>query len=146
MDLNFSCPSCRQELTADDSMIGREIACPACNEPIIIQDQSRIIDFHSGTGRVALHSTGGAGKELIQKPNPPLEVTAKAGIKARVKTIRRGDCLADGKDRFDETVTDFLASIGDVHAVTISPIQYTHVDAETKQPATDYGVLIVYRG
>ena len=36
MDINFVCESCNQELSADDSMAGMEIECPACQSTIAI--------------------------------------------------------------------------------------------------------------
>ena len=142
-DINFTCPSCRQELTADSSMIGQEISCPACNEMIIIQEQGR----SSGSGgRLVVPATGPAVEGLIGKPNRPLEAAAKAAIKMRFKTLRHHEHVKDGKDGFDAAVTKSLEEIGESNVVSVEPIQYTHIDNDGKQPMIDYGVMIVYKG
>jgi hypothetical protein len=82
---------------------------------------------------------------LIEKPLPPLEVAAKEGIKLRVKTFRRSDCVEVGKDHFDEIVTAFLNKVGEANVVTITPITYTHQDLASREWITEFGVLIVYR-
>ncbi|MEW6302163.1 MAG: hypothetical protein AB1705_01745 [Verrucomicrobiota bacterium] len=140
MDINFTCPNCSQLLTADDSMIGAEIACPSCNETIIVQAGPG-----GSGGKLTVPSGGKASEELIKKPNRPMEAVAKASIKLLQRTILRNECVVEGKDRFDQTVTEFLSSLGEGHFVSLHPIQYTRVDAETKQPVIDYGVIIVYK-
>lgn len=142
-DINFNCPSCRQELTADAAMVGQEITCPTCNEMIIIQDQSGL---RASGARLVVPSVGTGADDLIGKPNRPLEAAAKAAIRMRFKTIRHHEHVKDGKDGFDEVVTKFLDSVGEPHVVSVEPIQYTHIDNEGKQPMIDYGVMIVYKG
>ena len=36
MDIDFKCPKCDQDLSADANDAGTEIECPACHETIII--------------------------------------------------------------------------------------------------------------
>lgn len=143
-DINFSCPSCHQELTADAAMLGQEIACPACNEMIIIQEGRG--GAHGPGGRLIVPTAGAGSGELIGKPNRPLEAAAKAAIKMRFKTLRHHECVKDGKDQFDETVAQFLDHVGEPNIVSVDPIQYTYGGGEGKQPTVDYGVMIVYRG
>ncbi|HAV64925.1 MAG TPA: hypothetical protein DCY13_21460, partial [Verrucomicrobiales bacterium] len=82
-----------------------------------------------------------------QKPNKPLEVAAKDTEKRmRVKTIRHTDCMEVGHDRYDEIVSEFLQKIGRENIISISPINYTHMDLGTRQLMTEYGVSIVYNG
>lgn len=143
-DITFNCPSCNQLLTADDSLVGREISCPSCNETIIVQDQT---GMDGGTGGLRLSVPTGVGDEsLIQKPSKPLERAAKAAIKVRCKTLRHHDHVAGGKDTFDDAVSGFLAQVGDENIVSVQAVHYTWLDKETKVPMEDYGVLVVYKG
>ena len=89
----------------------------------------------------------GPTASLIEKPLPPLEAAArKDGQKAiTVKTIRHGDCVEVGKDRFDETVTGFLNQVGEENVVSITTFTYSHIDLATRQPLQDYGVMVVYK-
>lgn len=86
-------------------------------------------------------------ESLIQKPNKSLDLAAKElkpGI--RVKSIRHSDCKEVGKDRFDESVSDFLNSIGDQNIVSINPINYSYLDIVSQKILTDFGVMVIYRG
>src|SRR6185503_13967709 len=82
---------------------------------------------------------------LIAKPLPPLDVAAKEGIKLRIKTIKRSDCVEVGRDHFDEVVTRFLEKIGESNLVSISPIGYSHQDLASREWVTDFGVMVVYK-
>jgi len=86
-------------------------------------------------------------ESLIQKPNKSLDLAAKEskpGI--RVKTIRHSDCKEVGKDKFDESVSDFLNNIGDQNIVSINPINYSYLDIVSQKILTDFGVMVIYRG
>lgn len=84
---------------------------------------------------------------LIKKPNPPLEAAAKDGDKRmRVKTIKHGDCVEVGKDKFDEIVSAVIEKMGEVNVVSVTPLVYSHVDVSSRQVMTDYAVMIVYKG
>ncbi|NCC59500.1 MAG: hypothetical protein EOM12_00930 [Verrucomicrobiae bacterium] len=98
------------------------------------------------TFTVPVHEAGEAAEKLIQKPNAPLEVSAKKWEKGvAVKTIRRIDCMEVGKDHFDDKVTEFINTIGYDRVITVQTIVYTFQDLATKALMTDFGVLIVYR-
>jgi hypothetical protein len=95
--------------------------------------------------RVPVHQTPTAS--LIEKPLAPLEFAAKeSDKKIRVKTIRHTDCVEVGHDKFDETLTNFLAKVGESNIISLTTISYTHLDIGTQKLLTDYGVLIVFRG
>lgn len=141
-DITFTCPSCNQLLTADDSLVGREIGCPSCNETIIVQDQTGMDSAGGGGLRLSV-PTGGGDPNMIQKPAKPLDAAAKAAVKVRCKTIRHHECVSNGADKFDETVGGFLAGIGEDNLVSIESMQYSRLEKET--PMTDYGVLIIYK-
>jgi len=160
MDVIFKCEHCDQELSVDASGAGTEINCPSCGEPIIIPGPPATAARAAGTQHAGAIGASAAAKEdkhfsvpvhdkptevLIEKPLPPLEVAAKEGIKLRVKTFRRSDCVEVGKDHFDEVVTAFLNKVGEANVVTITPITYTHQDLASREWITEFGVLIVYR-
>ena len=141
-DITFSCPSCNQLLTADDSLVGREIGCPSCNETIIVQDQSGMAGGSGGGLRLSV-PTGGGDPNAIQKPAKPLDAAAKAAFSIRCKTIRHHECVNNGVDKFDETVGSFLGSIGEDNRLSMESIQYSRIEKEV--PMIDYGVMIIYK-
>lgn len=57
-----------------------------------------------------------------------------------VKTILHGDCVKDGKDDFDETVSKFLSELDEDSLVSVHPVQSTD-----EKKGTDFGVLIIYK-
>ena len=156
MDMIFTCPNCKQQLEAETSLAGTEIACPSCNSklqipqpdaanvkanPIAASAASKQ-DYHFS---VPVHE--GPAESLIEKPKLPLEVAAKGGDKkVRVKCIRRTDCVEVGHDRFDETVSEFLGNLGESNIISITPIACTHLDLGSRQLMTDFGVMVVYKG
>ena len=156
MDLTFHCPKCKQQLEAETSLAGTQIACPSCAAPIVIPQAN------PANLKVNPMASSAAAKEehhfsvpvhdaptevLIQKPQQPLEAAAKEGDKKlRVRCIRRTDCVEVGHDRFEEIVSEFLAKVGEANLVSITPINYTHIDLGTRQLMTDFGVMLVYRG
>jgi DNA-directed RNA polymerase subunit RPC12/RpoP len=168
MDIIFKCPKCEQELEVDSAGAGSEIDCPSCGEKIVIPGQvtaapppsaggdtsaggvvnpmassaAAKIEMHLKVPMSAKHSDS-----LIAKPLPPLEVAAKGTDKTiHVKTIRHTDCIEVGHDRFDEIITNFLTKVGQDNIVSITPLNYTHLDIGTQKLLTEYGVLIVYKG
>jgi DNA-directed RNA polymerase subunit RPC12/RpoP len=175
MDLIFNCPKCGQELEVDDSGAGEEIACPACGSTIRIPmpdgaPRTASADGEAPAGsawapggqhaptiassaaakvkmqlKVPVHTT--PTEKLIAKPLVPLEVAAKESDRhLRVKTIRHIDCVEVGHDRFDETVTNFLTKVGEANVVSVTPLNYSHIDISSQKLLADYGVLIMYRG
>lgn len=165
MDLVFNCPKCQQELEVDASGAGEEIACPSCGSRIQIPKP----DSPAGGGDAKLTpqpinamAASAAAKtvkhlkvpvrdkpseHLIAKAPVPLEVAAKESDRQlRVKCIRHIDCVEVGHDRFDEVVTSFLGKLGEQNLVSITTINYSHLDISSQKLLTDYGVLIVYKG
>lgn len=162
MDVIFQCPHCEQELSVDAVGAGTSIECPSCGQRIVIpQPQPQSQSESQPSGVVNPMKSSAAAKEekhfavpqhdkpaevLIEKPLPPLEVSAKEGIHLRVKSIKRSDCVEVGKDHFDEVVTAFLDKVGEANVVSISTFNYTHMDLATRDWVTDYGAFIVYKG
>jgi DNA-directed RNA polymerase subunit RPC12/RpoP len=165
MDLIFNCPKCQQELEVDAGGAGQEISCPSCGGKITIPEPGSPTagdDVKLAAQPINAMAASAAAKvekhlkvpvrdkpseKLIAKAPVPLEVAAKESDRQlRVKTIRHGDCVEVGHDRFDETVTDVLAKIGEQNLVSITAINYSFIDIASQKQLTDYGVLIVYKG
>jgi len=171
MDVIFNCPKCDQELAVDSSGAGSEINCPACGQLMTIPEPESLttrngpeaahqarIEPHtvnpistSAGAKVEMHLKVASNKDhtesLITKPLAPLEVTAKeTDRKIRVKTIRHTDCIEVGHDKYDEVLTNFLVKVGESNIVSITGINYTHLDIGTQKLLTEYGVTIIYRG
>ena len=166
MDVLFNCIHCDQELQIDAAGAGSEIDCPTCGGKVVIPQppppEPGAAAEPAGNPAMASIKTSAAAKEehhfkvpvrdnapaesLIAKPNKPLEVAAKEGIKIRIKTIRHSECVEVGHDRFDETVTNYLNKVGQDNIVSVNPISYQHFDIGTQKVLTDFGVIIIYKG
>jgi DNA-directed RNA polymerase subunit RPC12/RpoP len=182
MDVIFNCPECDQELQVDSTAAGSEIACPNCEESIVIpgpEGAKRVVESEPAQQKPAeegpqalpkadevkpvnaIASSAAAKVEhhfkvpqreakkesLIEKPLPPLDAAAKdTDKKLRVKTIKRGECVEVGHDRFDEIATAFLSKIGEENLINVSTVSYDHLDNATQKVQNDFGLLIVYRG
>jgi hypothetical protein len=173
MDIIFDCPNCEQELAVDSAGAGSEIECPSCHETITIPAKSTKVASAetpapaaseapapslapsainaSAAAKVQMHLkvpvSNKPGASLIKKAAVPLTVTAKGGDKQiRVRTIRRDKCIESGHDKFDETVTAFLAEVGEANIVGLHTISFSHVDVGSQKLLTDYGLLVIYRG
>jgi DNA-directed RNA polymerase subunit RPC12/RpoP len=156
MDMVFNCPSCKQQLEAETSMAGNQIACPSCGATIVVPEANPM-NIHvnpiaaSAAAKQEYHFSvpvhDAPAEALIQKPARPLEAAARDGDrKLRVRCIRRTDCVEVGRDRFDEVVSEVLQGIGETNIVSITPLTYTHMDLGSRQLMTDFGVMIVYKG
>jgi DNA-directed RNA polymerase subunit RPC12/RpoP len=157
MDLIFKCVHCDQELSVNSAGAGTDIECPTCGQTITIPEAEpqtvRTINAISTSAaakeikqfNVPLRST--PTEVLVKKTNRPLDVVSKDGEKKmRIRTIRRTECHEVGHDRFDETVSEFLAKIGAENIVSVSPVTYSHLDLNSRQNLMDYGVMIVFKG
>ena len=166
MDLVFNCPKCQQQLEVDAAGAGQEIECPSCGEMIKIPDSKPSAAAEEAlvpTGVINAMAASAAAKEqkhlkvpirdkpsdkLIAKSPVPLEVAAKqdSDRRLKVKCIRHIDCVEVGHDRFDETVSEFLAKVGEQYLVSITAINYSILDIASQKQLTDYGVMIVFKG
>jgi hypothetical protein len=173
MDIVFNCPHCSLEIEVDQEASGQEFDCPTCQATLTVPDApvptaqpvgpqpvapplptatqtppappSSVPSL--GEKRMAIPVSPKSVESLIQKPNKSLDLAAKEskpGI--RVKTIRHSDCKEVGKDKFDESVSDFLNNIGDQNIVSINPINYSYLDIVSQKILTDFGVMVIYRG
>lgn len=156
----IQCPTCNTSLTIPTPDKAKAVsdsqAVPSPSESIA-EASAAAAGEHSGSmassaaGKIHMHfkvpQHDKPADALIHKPNKPLEVAAKdTEKKMRVKTIRHTDCIEVGKDRYDEIVSEFLQKIGRENIISISPINYTHMDLGTRALMTEYGVSVVYNG
>jgi hypothetical protein len=171
MDVIFNCPKCDQELAVDSSGAGTEINCPSCGEAITIPAADSVaprpgLDNDSAAPRIAAHpinpiASSAAAKiekhlrvpvhstpaaSLIEKPLIPLEAAKDADKTIHTKTIRHGECIEVGHDKFDEIVTKFLAKVGEANIISINTISYSHIDIGSQKILNDFGVMVVYKG
>ena len=155
----------------DASGIGQEITCPACSQKITIPATAKPVPVgaeaaepvprwgnaavnaiaSSAAAKVEMHLKvpvrDAPSEKLITKPSVPLEVAAKESDRQlRVKTIRHTDCVEVGHDKFDDTVTKFLAKVGEHNMVSVTALSYSTIDISSQKLITDYGVMIIYRG
>ena len=168
MDIVFNCPNCDQELAVDQTGAGTQIECPACGQHITIPASGKVTTgslpsapqapspaaspIASSAGakvvlhlKVPVHDT--PAESLIGKTKPPLEVVQKgAGKRLRSHTIRHASCIENGRDLFDEKVSEFLQEVTETNIVSIHTIGYEHFDVGIQKILTDYGVLVIYRG
>jgi hypothetical protein len=155
MDVTFHCASCHQQLEADASLAGTQIACPSCGKPIEIPqpDQTNVKILNpiaaSAAAREEKHFAvpvrDGPTEVLVKKPEVKEVVPVDGKPHLRIKTIRRIDCVEVGHDRFDEIVTQFLDHVGQENLVSVNTVAYTHIDIGSQKLLTDFGVLILYR-
>ncbi|MEO7298849.1 MAG: hypothetical protein ABI042_09765 [Verrucomicrobiota bacterium] len=157
MDLIFKCTNCDQELSVNPAGAGTDIECPTCGQTITIPEaEPQLIR----TGNPI--ATSAAAKEIkhfnVPVRSTPTEVLVKKSTRSsdvpnatgekkfRIRTIKRTECVEVGHDRFDETVSEFIGKIGTENMVSVTPMNYSHFDLNTRQSMTDYGVMIVYKG
>lgn len=153
MDVSFTCPSCKQQLEADSSLSGTTIECPACGGQITVPEpdpanvKAPAAHPPAEDKHFVVPVSDQPTESLIQKARPPLEIAAKREGRGAlvVKTIRHGDCVEVGKDKFDEIVTEFLDKIGQDNVVSINTFNYSHIDLGSRQMVSDYGVMIVFK-
>lgn len=153
-EFSFNCPFCNLELSIDESGVGQEIECPGCKEVLIIPapgGANAIIE--EVVERAPLIPQGSfPDAKIIKNASPSLDVAAKTVKKLRVKSFRHHEHVKDGKDTFDDAVSNFIGQHAEDDIVSLTGIQYTHhlklKDAEGKEtstPVTEYGVLVHYK-
>ncbi|MBM3879739.1 MAG: hypothetical protein FJ387_08470 [Verrucomicrobia bacterium] len=157
MDLTFHCTQCRQELAVDISAAGHVIQCPTCSAQVTVP-QADITSIHhlnpiasSAAAKIERHFTvpvhDKPAEILIKKPEKQEEeVAPDAPKKMKFRVIRHTDCIEVGHDRYEEMVTAFLNKIGEQNIISITPVNYTHIDIATQKILTDYAIQVVYRG
>jgi ribosomal protein S27E len=154
-DLNFNCPQCGQNLTTDESLSGSEIECPSCSKAIEIPsagdenverteaEPAPPVTAEPEPKKLAVAVHGG-GEELLKKSSPHKEKEISGDGRICVKTIKRGDCIELGQDKFDEEVNKFIEKFSREQIISVHSLNYSHFDPGTQKYLPDYAALIVY--
>ena len=154
-DLNFNCPQCGQNLTTDESLSGSEIECPSCSKAIEIPsggdknverteaEPAPPVTAEPEPKKLAVPVHQG-GEVLLKKSSSHKEEEISGDGKICVKTIKRGDCIELGLDRFDEAVNKFLEKFSREQIISVHSLNYSHFDPGTQKYLPDYAALIVY--
>ena len=66
--------------------------------------------------------------------------TTKVTSPLSIRTFRRMECIVQGQNKFDETVSIFLGEIGRENVISVTPFTYQ----EKGEDWTDYGVIVYY--
>ncbi len=153
-EFSFNCPFCNLELSIDESGVGQEIECPGCKEVLIIPAPGGAAAAEAEDAERAPVIPEGNFPEakIIKNASKSLDVAAKTVKKLRVKSFRHHEHVKDGKDGFDDAVSNFIGQHAEDDVVSITGFQYTQQlkqkDAEGKEtttPVTEYGVLVEYK-
>ncbi|MED6325998.1 MAG: hypothetical protein VYE14_01445, partial [Verrucomicrobiota bacterium] len=62
-----------------------------------------------------------------------------------VKTIKRGECIELGHDKFDDVLNEFLAKFNRDQIISIQSVNYAHFYPSTRKYLDNYGAMIVYQ-
>ena len=156
-DLTFNCPLCGQNLTTDEGLSGSEIECPSCTKPIKIpsagDENVQKVEAEPTAPTVATEPEPkklavpehGDVEILLKKESSKKEEEITGDGKICVKTIKRGDCIELGLDKFDESVNKFLEKFSREQIVSLLPLNYSHFDPTTQKYLPDYAAMIVYQ-
>ena len=158
-DLNFDCPHCGQNLTIDETQSGEQIDCPTCSKAIeipspgeqnaeVIKTQKKSweqtepdakkysVPIHEGQQEILVKS---------KKDNKAIEDESIEGDgRICAKTIKRGDCIELGQDKFDEALNEFLSKLKKEQILSVHPVNYAHYDPATQKYLDDYGAMVIY--
>jgi ribosomal protein S27E len=156
-DLTFNCPLCGQNLTTDEGLSGSEIECPSCTKPIKIpsagdenvqkveaEPTAPTVATEPEPKKLAVPAHGGS-EILLKKERSKKEEEITGDGKICVKTIKRGDCIELGLDKFDESVNKFLEKFSREQIVSLHSLNYSHFDPTTQKYLPDYAAMIVYQ-
>ena len=143
-------------------MVGTQVGCPSCGEVITVPQPATAPAPAAAEAEEAAPAAAPAllrrDRQVlmptrpvvarIEKPNAPLNITAarESAKKLKFKTYRHADYVKDGQDRFDEVLTQLVEFAGQEGIVAMHPIHYTLPGKDGGPPATDYGVIVVYKG
>ena len=154
-DLNFNCPQCGQNLTTDESLSGSEIECPSCSKAIEIPsagdenverteaEPAPPVTAEPEPKKLAVPVHQG-GEVLLKKSSSHKEKEISGDGRICVKTIKRGDCIELGLDKFDETINLFLSKFSREQIISVHGLNYSHFDPTTQKYLPDYAAMIVY--
>ena len=156
-DLNFNCPKCEQNLALDESLSGSEIECPTCKKPFQVPsandenvkrteaEPAPPVTAEPEVKKLAVPVHEG-GEEIVlkKKSSSELAEAITGDGKICVKTIKRGECIELGLDKFDEAVNKFLEKLSREQIISVHSLNYSHFDPTTQKYLPDYAAMIVY--
>ncbi len=153
-EFSFNCPFCNLELSIDESGVGQEIECPGCKEVLIIPAPSGAsAAVEEERAPVSIPTGSFPEAKIIKNASKSLDIAAKTVAKHRVKSFRHHEHVKDGKDGFDDAVSNFIGNLKEDDIISLTGFQYSHQlkgkDAEGKETitsVTEYGVLLHYKG
>lgn len=154
MEITFHCPHCNQELATDGSAAGQTIECPTCQAEITVPEPE-VSTVHplnpiasSAAAKEIKHfavPVRDAPAEVLIKQPTHVEEEAVGTKKIKIRIFRHSDCIEVGHDRYEELVAQFLNKVGEENIISITPLNYTHIDIATQKLMTDYALQIIYR-
>ena len=143
-------------------MVGTQVGCPSCGDVITVPQPATAPEPAAAEAEEAAPAAAPALLRRdrhvsmptrpvvarIEKPNAPLSIAAarESAKKLKFKTYRHADYVKDGQDRFDEVLTQLVEFAGQEGIVAMHPIHYTLPGKDGGPLATDYGVIVVYKG
>ena len=83
--------------------------------------------------------------EVLVKSKAAEEESMSGDGRICVKTIKRGECIELGHDKFDDVLNEFLAKLNRDQTISIQSVNYAHFDPSTQKYLDDYGAMIVYQ-
>ena len=158
-DLNFDCPHCGQNLTIDENQSGEQIDCPTCSKPfeipkpgdqnvkLLSNKESSSEETESDEKKYSVPVHEGKPEILVKskKSNQAIEEESIEGDgRICAKTIKRGDCIELGQDKFDEALNEFLGKLKREQILSVHPVNYAHYDPATQKYLDDYGAMVIY--
>ncbi len=141
-------------------MVGTQVGCPSCGdvitvpgpadapEPAAAETEAAPTPAPARRDRQLSMPTRPVAVPRIEKSNAPLAIAAarESAKKLQFKTYRHADYVKDGKDRFDEVLTQLVEFAGQDGIVAMHPIHYTLPGKDGGPPITDYGVVVIFKG
>jgi hypothetical protein len=80
----------------------------------------------------------------LQRVRRAEKIKAKRNGEICVKTIKRGDCIELGQDKFDETLNKFLDKFSREQIISMHSMNYACFDSTIQKYLPDYAAMIVY--
>ncbi len=156
-DLNFNCPQCGQNLTTDESPTGPTHDCPSRSKPTntppagaenvqrVESEPAPPVTASEPEAKKLAVPVHEGGEDLLKKTGKQKQKEEITGDgKICVKTIKRGDCIELGLDKFDETVNQFLEKFSREQIISVHSLNYSHFDPTTQKYLPDFAAMIVY--
>ena len=169
--IQFDCPNCGVDVEINEGTLDElwesfdgMVTCPlpdGCNSFIKVPTHEELDQLKNATDENTEPEKLDPQVGESNEPNKPFRYVSKSGGSTEldrgmgntsppkqhsisplaIRTFRNKDCIVQGQNRFDETVSTFLGEIGKGNVISVSPINYA--DQSDKLP--DYGVIVYYQ-